>query len=64
MAPVEVDGIIFREKDKEWLERMPKLEDDVRDKFLRKLQNMMLIVTVLGFGSGYYFARFVQSVMS
>lgn len=62
MGSVEVDGIIFREKDKEWLERLPKLEDDVREKFLNKLQTVFYIVVVLAFLSGYCFSRFIQGV--
>lgn len=59
-----VDGILIREKDREWLERLPKMEDDVRIKFLHYLQKVMILIAALGIIVGINLTVFFYSVMA
>lgn len=60
--PLKVEGLLVREKDKEWIARLPEMEDDVRKKFVSLHRKAMVTAYLVGIIIGLLIPHVVQMV--
>ena len=60
---VKVDGLLVREKDREWIARLPKMENDVRRKFISLWRKLLAVCFIVGILEGMALLYLLQEWM-